>query len=338
METIEKTKYVCRFCDKHFSSSQRLKSHLLRLKPCHESFMKVPNEVTGTNNNIIVYDSSDNMVDDLGIVDNALIEEANALMTFKLPKLQKFSCDDKKCPYCSTIFKNKYSVNAHIQVCKEHNSYILSIETAISNYINKSNNIIRMYKEKVNTLETHNKILLKQCFKDSNRKTEIIAEQTRVQEKAIDALTYLQQNHKNTPKFELPSNFQLSDSEIEKYIEMGFPAAMLQIFVTLFKANKTIDEIPIWCLDPSREKFAIKNEDWETEIGGKQIIQAIEPVNDMFMKYVIGQYNKYILNNRVSDYNELQLRILKAYDKRVKQDFVKITCNEFNVNKLFQKE
>ena len=334
MENNERIAYICRFCERKFSSSQRLQTHLLKLKPCHISLMKQPNKVLDEKKRIVLVNEKidENIID--YNTDDAFVDQTHQLISYKYPKLYKTSKNNNECPYCHTIFTNKYTVNAHIHVCKDHIKHINDTENSIQNHLGKVNMLLQQYQNRVITLSREKNNLLKQALVDSYRKTDIIAEQTKVQEKVIDALTYLQQNHRETPRFELPLNFQLSDEEIERHIKMGFPAATLAIFLTIFKNEKQVGDIPIWCLDPSRDKFAIKRDGWETEIGGKQIMKTMEPIHDMFMKYVIKQYQSYLLNNRIHEFNELQLQILKAYDDKVKKDFIKVTGNEFNISKL----
>jgi hypothetical protein len=184
-------------------------------------------------------------------------------------------------------------------------------------------------------LHNENNILKVNANFDNQRKTDIIASQTKVQEKTIDALSYLQQHHQNTPKFELPHGFQLTDEEIEKYIKIGFPNAHNMILQKLFIEGRANDEIPLWCLDKSREKFVYKKDNWETEIGGKQLITTLSPISDQFNKYLISKYKEYLQLNKLEDFSHLQMRVLQAYDEKNKKEVIKESCNNFSIDKLF---
>lgn len=332
MDTINKVSFVCRFCKKNFSSSQRLKSHLTKQKPCHETLMNEPNKKPENENNIIIF-NNEIEEDEEELCD---FSDCDKIINFIIPAFEKTNKDETKCPYCKKQFSDKYAVQSHVFKCKHYNDFKNEIKQKITSHIEKSNIILKQLLQENKELKKQNKELSKQVQEDNRRKTDIIAEQTKVQEKTIDVLAYLQQHHQDTPRLELPKDFQLTEDEIEHYLKIGFPDASVQILKRLFLNGRQLSEVPIWCLDESREKFAIKNNTWETEIGGNQLIKTIEPVNDQFNRYVINKYPEYSAENKLTEFNELQLRMLKAYDVKTKRNLVKTSCQEFNIKKLFQ--
>jgi cell division protein FtsB len=339
METIEKTEFVCRFCEKKFSSSQRLKSHLTKRKPCHESLIK-----DCSNNEVVIFQNNNIVVEEEELCD---FSDSNEVLNFKIPAFEKTIKDEKSCPYCKKTLINKYVANHHIITCNQYHRYINEVKQKMTTQIIDSVKFIKQYQKQIKQLTRENKKLSQQVQEDNRRKTDIIAEQTKVQEKTIDMLAYLQKNHQDTPRLELPKDFQLTEDEMERlsfgkayafdehYMKIGFPDASIQILKRLFLTDRALNEIPIWCLDESREKFAIKNSTWETEIGGTQLIKTIEPVNDQFNRYVINQYPKYSSEDKLSEFNELQLKMLKAYDAKTKRNLIRTSCQEFNIKKLF---
>jgi cell division protein FtsB len=326
METIDKHSFVCRFCKKKFSSSQRLKSHLTKKKPCHDTLMQTNPE---TDKNIIIYKKEDEE-------ESCDFSDSYDVINFKMPAFEKSVKDEKTCPYCKKVFTNKYIATSHIITCNQYQKYTNEVKHKMITQISDSIKFMKQYQKEIKHLTKENKELSKQVQDDNRRKTDIIAEQTKVQEKTIDVLAYLQKNHQDTPRLELPKDFQLTEDEIEYYLKIGFPDASIQILKRLFLNGRQLNEVPIWCLDESREKFAIKNNTWETEIGGNQLIKTIEPVNDQFNRYVINQYPKYSSENKLTEFNELQANMLKAYDVKTKRNLIKGSCQEFHIKKLFK--
>lgn len=319
--------FICRFCKQTFSSSQRLSSHLNKKNPC-TSFL-VPEE-TKDEDNVIEYieKPKDEYI-------NPYLKDINFINSFK------YNCkkdSSTKCIHCNRVFKNKKGLNYHLATCRVRENQETVDEIKMMNFIEKCKDVVNgMY---LIMEQQHKKIqeLESMIQQDNINKTEIIAQQTILQEKTVDALTYLQNHHKNTPKLELP-HVELSESELQKYIYTNNP--LFQLVKKQLLEGKSREEISMWCLDGTREKFAIKDDNkWDIEYGCKRLIDyAFNTIHNQFQKYALkrsSEINIFENTPNLDELVDLSNRVIDMHNDKAKKAFVKDACNEFHINKLFQ--
>uniref|UniRef100_A0A6C0LYI9 C2H2-type domain-containing protein n=1 Tax=viral metagenome TaxID=1070528 RepID=A0A6C0LYI9_9ZZZZ len=329
--------YSCRFCKKEFSSSQRLFSHLQKKNPCHPTLV-IPKK------NI---DISTNEINDINIVNlipskndsflNPYEDAINKINESDIQNLLFLQQTDKMCCYCNKEFKNKLGLSYHLTSCLSKREHDITTRNKITEFINKCKDVINGQNILLQEQNHKNKILEQIINEDSVNKTKIIAHQTKIQEKTIDMLTYLQQHHKNTPNLEFPE-LKLSDDEVKQYIWLTNP--LFHVVKKVFLDGKNKDEISMWCLDASREKFAIRDKDtWDIDYGCKKLINfAFNNVHNEFQRYVIKQTNTIRLfekNENRDDILDINHRVINMHNDKAKKQFIQDACNEFNINKLF---
>lgn len=322
--------FSCHLCNKTFSSAQRLSSHLNRKNPCHVSLVPKTDD---SDKNIIEYNDSTEYQ-----YINPYQEAINNIDKFNVESTEVKE-HETICSYCHKKFKNKKGLSYHLASCvtkKEHN--ILK-HTKLQEFITKCKEIIHgqaiMLAEKNKKLESLEEII----HVDNITKSEIIAHQTTVQEKTVDALTYLQKHHKNTPKLEFP-DVQLTDEEVEKYIYTSNP--LFNIVKILLLEGKSKEEVSMWCLDATREKFAIKDDKcWDVEYGCKRLVDfAFNTIHNQFQKYALKRSSEINMSDnspKIYEIIDLSNRVIDMHNEKARKAFVRDACNEFNVHKLFDK-
>lgn len=328
---LKKNVFCCRFCKKSFSSSQRLESHLTKKKPCHPTLL-----IEDTDNKNIVIVSDDTTKEE--IPSNPFQGLIEFIDDFELPELKQDNLDILTCEYCNKVFKNKYNLGYHLSVCEKKHILQSQQFSNIASFKKQCSVLIHAMSKLLDEKDATIRDLQKQIQEDNKNKTKIIEQQNIIQEKAIDALTYLQQNHQNTPAFEFPPRFQLTDEDIKRYINMNNTNALIDILRKMFLDGRPLQEVPLWCLDTSREKFAIKdNKDWQIEYGGNKLIKhALDPVHDQFLRY-LGKISKdYLGTDKLCELIDIQQKVINMREDKTKKQVIKEACNEFNVKKVFQ--
>jgi hypothetical protein len=284
-------------------------------------------------NNVIVYTSDTPVI----IPSNPYQEIIQHLEQFEVGDIHEDISQDFECRHCNKVFKNKLGIVYHLNVCEKKQIHDAQMMTDIRNHNVQCKLVISGMSKLLEEKEAQIKELRKQIQEDNRDKTQIIAQQNVIQEKTIDALSYLQQHHKDTPKFEFPAGFLLTDEEMHKYIGMNNIHALMDILKRAFLNNKTIEQVPLWCLDASREKFAIKDDGtWQIDYGGNTIIKsALDPVHDQFLRYILKISQDYVKTNNLQEFNDLQKKVIEMREDKTKKQVIKEACGEFNVKKVF---
>lgn len=329
--------YSCRFCKNSFSSSQRLQSHLTKKNPCHPSLKKntpVEDEPKPEESNIV------ETKEDFPISSNPFLDMISSINAFVVRDRTDDLQANLMCRYCNKVFKNKYNLSYHLQVCEKKHTHDSDMTTSIKNHDIQCKVVINGLSKLLEEKELQIKELQKQIQDDNKSKTQIIAQQNVIQEKTIDALAYLQANHKHTPKFEFPEGFLLTDDEMKRYINMNNTSALVEILRRMFWEDRPIEQIPLWCLDISREKFAIKDDHaWQIDYGGNKLINAVlNPVHDQFLRYVSKISKDYMNTDKVYDFIDIQNKIIEMWEDKTKREVVRKACNEFHIKKVFNTE
>lgn len=327
--------YSCRFCKKAFSSSQRLSSHFHRKNPCHPTLVIPKENIDISTNEINIITDFQDSINDSFI--NPFQDSIDAINNFDIIDFLSSKTLDTSCKYCNKKFKRVDNLAYHLTTCLSKREHDITTRNKITEFINKCKDVINGQNILIQEQNRKNKLLEQLINEDSANKTKIISHQVKIQEKTIDMLTYLQQHHNNTPNLEFPE-LKLSDDEVKQYMWLTNPLFHVVKKVLLDGKNK--NEISMWCLDASREKFAIRDKDtWDIDYGCKKLINfAFNNIHNEFQRYVIKQTSAIRLfekNENRDDILDINHRIVNMHNDKAKKQFIQEACNEFNINKLF---
>jgi hypothetical protein len=229
--------------------------------------------------------------------------------------------DNLTCSYCNKSYKNKYSLAYHSFNCTNYNIQLHKLY----HYKFLCNEIAKHATSQKQVID----LLNEQIAKDSLIKSQIIAASSSHSHKP-DVLHYLQTKCKDTPCIEYPE-VVLNQELYRKYMS---DSPLLNAFDDFVMRNKK--EPPLWCLDASREKFAIKgNNEWELDYGGVQIVKYVfGKLHNAFMKYGQECNEKLMASNmdfdtKLKKITDMNNTIVALYGKKQERDFIKMACNKY---------
>ena len=202
------------------------------------------------------------------------------------------------CKYCNKIFATSSHLNRHIQSCKIKKKIdIIQLRTQLQQKedinnkqhqeLQKKNNIIKEQQhelnEKKNTIEKLKiKVQLLSEIKDMCKKGK----------KSV--MNIIINNYNNAPDFTAQPIYDMSDSDLRHYIDMGVPNGITEMMKDYYTENIPNDQRSLWCLDQARIKYLIrKDNDWKIDIMGKIIKKTIlGPLQDKISDMIDNNKNE----------------------------------------------
>lgn len=195
------------------------------------------------------------------------------------------------CEFCHKNISHNNNVKKHYSVCKKKLEYDI---------VTEKNSIIKKLEDEKKRFEEENKQLIidkKESdmeLKNFMKEVAMSKSGTIVYNNSVN-MFHILHNYKNVKNYDDIMGAPLSDKEEEYLIKMGAAYTPGELIEMRCITNLRADQRSIHCVDVSRDKYLVRNNDtWNVDNKGKMIMEATFPI-----------VNKLFLDNAQEDMNEL---------------------------------
>ena len=85
-------------------------------------------------------------------------------------------------------------------------------------------------------------------------------------------------NYNNAPNLEAPPIEDMTKNEFQRYINKGIPKGLVELIRDHYVTNIPNEERSLWCVDQSRLKYLIREEDkWKVDLMGQTFRKTLIP-------------------------------------------------------------
>jgi len=179
-----------------------------------------------------------------------------------------------ECDYCLKTFKYSRSLKRHIKVC---------INKLMDHKIKKFKTVLE---------DKFKGVLLKEKLKNEIEKNEQLQNIINIHSQTTtynNVINVIIQNYPNAPNINDIDQLlkKLPDKLMQKFIDQGVPDGVINYLRKALLEGREPNNMPFWCVDASRQKCSVKDEDeWKIDLKGTKIKDKLLPVvRDIFCEF-----------------------------------------------------
>ena len=132
-------------------------------------------------------------------------------------------------------------------------------------------------------------------------------------------------NYNNAPNLEPPPIEDMTKKEFKRYINKGIPKGLVELIRDFYVTNIPNEERSLWCVDQSRLKYLIREEDkWKVDLMGQTFRKTlIPPIRKRVMEMTKEHSNEYY------EFMSLADSVMKMDKSRYQNKVLKEISNMF---------
>ena len=225
-----------------------------------------------------------------------------------------------KCHYCNITLSKKSHLHRHLNVCKEK---IILERDQFKKKIDIFKNELVKTKEMLYEKDIIISDLQKQIG-ELTIKNELLVEMKDICKKSNKSVMNIIINN-YAPNLEAPPIEDMSKKEFQRYINKGVPKGLVELIRDHYVTDIPNEERSLWCVDQSRLKYLIREEDkWKVDLMGQTFRKTlIPPIRKRVMEMTQEHDNDYYEFMRLAD------SVMKIDKSRYQNKVMKEISNMF---------